>query len=190
MRRITLWLLSTVVAVVLLFSYRTSTMGSGSGGTIAAGAPAAPPGSGGTSSSGPSSDGTSSGGTSSDDAPSTGSPSSGPSASPDSGSGSSGSGSSGKTSGTKTYAGSTAQTRWGPVQVTITVANHKITNVAVPVYPTGNFRDQEINAYALPILQQETIAAQSADIDTVSGATVTSEGYIESLQAALDAAHL
>ncbi len=66
----------------------------------------------------------------------------------------------------------------------------KITGVAVPVYPDGNRRDQEINARALPILRQETLDAQSADIDAVSGATVTSDGYQESLQAALDAAHL
>ena len=55
-----------------------------------------------------------------------------------------------------------AQTRWGDVQVTITVTNGKITDVAVPVYPNGNGRDQEINAYALPILRQETLPAQSA----------------------------
>jgi uncharacterized protein with FMN-binding domain len=76
------------------------------------------------------------------------------------------------------------------VQVVITVSGGKITAVNVPTYPTANRRDQQINAYALPILQRETMAAQSADIDTVSGATVTSQGYIQSLQAALDAAHL
>jgi len=54
----------------------------------------------------------------------------------------------------------------------------------------ANGRDRQINSYALPILKQETLSAQSADIDTVSGATVTTEGYVESLQAALDAAHL
>ena len=83
-----------------------------------------------------------------------------------------------------------AQTRWGAVQVTITVTDGKITSVAVPTYPSGNSRDQEINSSALPILQQETITAQSASINAVSGATVTSDGYIQSLQAALDAAHL
>ena len=76
------------------------------------------------------------------------------------------------------------------MQVTITVTGGKITDVAVPVYPTGNGKDQEINAYALPVLRQETLASQSANIDTVSGATVTSDGYLQSLQAALDAAHL
>jgi uncharacterized protein with FMN-binding domain len=81
-----------------------------------------------------------------------------------------------------------AQTRWGPVQVAITVSGGKITDVAVPIYPNNNRRDEEINADALPALRQETLSAQSADIDAISGATVTSDGYIESLQAALDAA--
>jgi len=70
------------------------------------------------------------------------------------------------------------------------VSGGKIVDVAVPTYPTGNRRDKEINARALPILRKATLAAQGANIDTVSGATVTSEGYIESLQAALDAAHI
>jgi uncharacterized protein with FMN-binding domain len=83
-----------------------------------------------------------------------------------------------------------ADTRWGPVQVSITVAGGKITSVAVPTYPDNNGRDREINAYALPVLKQETLSAQSADIDAVSGATITSDGYKESLQAALNAAHL
>jgi uncharacterized protein with FMN-binding domain len=76
------------------------------------------------------------------------------------------------------------------VQVTITVAEGRITAVSVPVYPDSNGKYQQINARALPILTQETIAAQSADIDAVSGATVTSDGYRDSLQAAFDAAHL
>jgi uncharacterized protein with FMN-binding domain len=83
-----------------------------------------------------------------------------------------------------------AQTRWGPVQVVITVSGGKITAVDVPTYPTANGRDQQINAFAIPILKRETMSAQGADIDTVSGATVTSRGYIQSLQAAIDAAHL
>ena len=52
-----------------------------------------------------------------------------------------------------------------------------------------NSRDDEINAYAVPQLRSEVLTAQSASIDAVSGATVTSGGYVESLQAALDAAH-
>ena len=54
--------------------------------------------------------------------------------------------------------------------------------------PSGNGRDLEINGRALPVLMQETIDAQSAKIDMVSGATVTSDGYLPSLQSALDQA--
>jgi uncharacterized protein with FMN-binding domain len=89
-----------------------------------------------------------------------------------------------------TFTGSVAQTRWGPVQVTITVAGGRITAVDVPQYPDGNRRDQEINAEALPILTQNTLDNQSADIDMISGATVTSDGYVRSLQSALDQAGL
>jgi uncharacterized protein with FMN-binding domain len=111
------------------------------------------------------------------------------SASATSGSGTSGSGASG--SGTaRTVTGSVAQTRWGPVEVELSVASDKIAKVDVLQYPNGNGRDQEINDYALPILTQETVDAQSADIDMVSGATVTSDGYLESLQSALDKAGL
>jgi uncharacterized protein with FMN-binding domain len=164
MRRITLWMLSTVAVLVLLFSYRTSTNGTGSS-AVAVTVPAAPaPGSSTTGSSTP-----------------TSSPSSSASPTPSA---------SGSTSGTTTYTGSTAATRWGDVQVTITVTDGKVTDVQVPVYPSGNGRDEEINAYALPILKQETLQEQSSQIDSVSGATVTSDGYRQSLQSALDAAHL
>ncbi len=85
--------------------------------------------------------------------------------------------------------GTAASTRYGDIQVQITVAGGRITKATAIAYPTQG-RDGEINSYAVPILQQATLAAQSASIDTVSGATYTSEGYKESLQAALDAAHL
>jgi uncharacterized protein with FMN-binding domain len=165
MRRITLWFLSTVAAVVLLFSYRTSTNSTETAATTVITGPATSP--------TPSATGDSGDGT----ATATTSPSASASTST-------------STTGTKTYTGTTASTRWGDVQVTITVTDGKITDVQVPVYPNENGRDQEINAYALPILRQETLTAQSAQIDTVSGATVTSNGYLQSLQAALDAAHL
>jgi uncharacterized protein with FMN-binding domain len=89
-----------------------------------------------------------------------------------------------------TVTGKVADTRWGPVQVQLTVQNGKITAVSVVQYPNGNGRDQEINSYALPILVQETITAQSAKVDMVSGATVTSDGYLTSLQSAIDQAGL
>ena len=92
--------------------------------------------------------------------------------------------------GTKTVTGETAQTRWGPVQVKITVKDGKITDVTAVQSPSDNPRDQEINSYALPELRREVLATQSAKIDTVSGATYTSDGYRQSLQSALDSAGL
>ena len=103
---------------------------------------------------------------------------------------SSSSGSAGTSSGTKTVTGSVASTQWGPVQVELTVAGGKITKVTVLQYPSGNPKDEEINDYALPILIQETTDQQSAGIDMVSGATVTSTGYVQSLQSAIDRAGL
>ncbi|MEW1772479.1 FMN-binding protein [Streptomyces sp. NPDC086777] len=101
------------------------------------------------------------------------------------------SGASGSSStGTRTVTGDTVQTRWGPVQVKVTVKNGRVTDVTALQYPTDNPRDQEINQYALPQLRSEALAAQSASIDTVSGATYTSQGYQQSLQSALDSAGL
>ncbi|MBE3076468.1 MAG: FMN-binding protein, partial [Actinobacteria bacterium] len=75
------------------------------------------------------------------------------------------------------YTGGVAGTRWGPVQVQITVQGGKITKSIAVQYPQGNGRDVQINGYALPILDQEVVQRQSASIDTISGATVTSDGY-------------
>ncbi|RPE45284.1 uncharacterized protein with FMN-binding domain [Streptomyces sp. Ag109_O5-1] len=100
------------------------------------------------------------------------------------------SGKSGSSTGTKTVTGDTVQTRWGPVQVRVTIKNGKITDVTAVQYPQDNPRDQQINSYALPQLRSEALAAQSAKIDTVSGATYTSGGYQQSLQSALDSTGL
>jgi uncharacterized protein with FMN-binding domain len=162
-KRIVIWLASTVTVLVLLFGYHTSTDQA----TPAAGA--------GTASAAPSAS-----------VPSASS--SGSSGSTSGSSGSSSGSSGGSSSSTKTTTGSVIQTRWGPVQVEITVTNDKIGDVRVVQYPNGNHRDAEINDEALPILVQETLDAQSAKIDMVSGATVTSEGYLKSLQSALDEA--
>jgi uncharacterized protein with FMN-binding domain len=89
-----------------------------------------------------------------------------------------------------TYTGDSADTRWGPVQVQITVQGGKITASQAVQYPQNNGRDAQINGFALPILNQEVVQKQSASIDTVSGATVTSDGYLQSLQSAIDQAHL
>ena len=66
----------------------------------------------------------------------------------------------------------------------------KITRSRAVQYPQNNDRDVMINNYALPILDQETVQKQTASIDTISGATVTSDGYLQSLQSAIDQAHL
>lgn len=89
---------------------------------------------------------------------------------------------------TGTVTGATADTRWGPVQVRVTLASGRITAVDVVQQPDGNRKDQEINADAVPQLVSNTLEAQSARIDMVSGATVTSDGYVQSLQSALDRA--
>jgi uncharacterized protein with FMN-binding domain len=91
-------------------------------------------------------------------------------------------------SGTMTATGDTVQTRWGPVRVRVTLTDGRLTDVTAVSYPEDNPRDQEINSYALPQLRREALAAQSARIDTVSGATYTSDGYRQSLQSALDSA--
>lgn len=90
-------------------------------------------------------------------------------------------------SGDRTVTGDLVDTRWGPVQVRITVRDGKLTDVVTVAKPTDNPRDLEIDSYALPQLRREALQAQSADIDAVSGATYTSEGYVTSLQSALDA---
>lgn len=131
MRRITVWLFSTVAALVLLFSYRTST----------------------------------------DPAPTT--------ATNDQAT----------TGAAKTYAGELVTTRYGPVQISIVMSGGRVTDVQILQKPSGNPRNDEINDRAMPILRQETLDKQSADVDAVSGATFTSEGYRRSLQSALDAAH-
>ncbi|MGA2829427.1 MAG: FMN-binding protein [Streptosporangiaceae bacterium] len=96
-------------------------------------------------------------------------------------------GSAGTTS-AQTVTGTAAETMYGPVQVQITVKSRKLTAVNVIQYPDGTPRDAQINAYAIPQLTQEALAANSAKIDAISGATYTSGGYITSLQSALDKA--
>lgn len=87
---------------------------------------------------------------------------------------------------TKTVTGSAVDTRYGVVQVKVTFSGTSITAVDTVQAPSGNGRDIEINQQALPMLEQEVLASQSANVDTVSGATYTSEGYIRSVQSAID----
>jgi uncharacterized protein with FMN-binding domain len=88
----------------------------------------------------------------------------------------------------KSYLGQAIQTQYGVVQVKLTVSGTKITNVSFTQLTAYDGRSQEINSQAAPILLQETLTAQSAQIDTVSGASYTTDGYVQSLQSALDQA--
>jgi uncharacterized protein with FMN-binding domain len=85
--------------------------------------------------------------------------------------------------------GSSAGTRYGPVRLRVTIKAGRIRSVSAVEYPSSGSRDKEISGFALPELEREAIAAQNAQIDTVSGATFTSDGYRRSLQSALDAVH-
>jgi uncharacterized protein with FMN-binding domain len=81
-------------------------------------------------------------------------------------------------------------TRYGPVQLKLTISGGKITDIQAVQLPSQDPKDVEINNYAAPILRQSALSAQSASINVVSGATYTSEGYMQALQSALDSAGL
>ncbi len=89
--------------------------------------------------------------------------------------------------GSGSYTGDAVQEPFGVIQVQATLANGKLTAVTVVQMPTRG-RSGFISADAAPILQSEAISAQSANIDSVSGATYTSQAYAQSLQSALDRA--
>lgn len=89
-----------------------------------------------------------------------------------------------------TYDGEVVQTRFGTVQVQITVKSGQITDVTALKLTDAEGRSVQISNYAEPILRDEVLQAQSANVQTVGGATVTSDAYLSSLQAALDAANL
>ncbi len=109
-------------------------------------------------------------------------------------SGSGASGSSGSSSGSSsaggTFTGDSVQTRFGSVQVQISVSGGKITDVKALQLTDEDRRSVQISNRAAPLLRSEVLQAQSANVQTISGATVTSSAYLTSLQAALDAAHL
>ncbi|MFC0432306.1 FMN-binding protein [Kutzneria buriramensis] len=90
------------------------------------------------------------------------------------------------TSGTRTVTGSEVDTEFGPYQVQVTFNGSTITDVQIVEAPSDR-RSQRIAESAAPTLRQEALRAQSAKIDTVSGATITSEAYAQSMQAAIDA---
>lgn len=174
MKKIFTALLTTVSAVVLVFSYHTSLQGAEAPQAVAASGGASAPGASGTGSAGSGSAGTGSAGT-------------GTSAGSAEGSGSGSSGSNGALV-DGVYTGAATPTRYGTVQVQVTVQGGRISDVSVPQYPQGGGRTQAINSRAIPQLVAETTSAQSATIDMVSGATYTSDGYLASLQSALDQA--
>jgi uncharacterized protein with FMN-binding domain len=184
MRRVILAIVTTAVVLVLLLSFKSHTSTS----PLAPAAVAGPdPSTGSTSmgSTGTGTTGTGTTGTGSTGTPSTSSPATGSSVTPDA------TATSGGTSaGAKTVTGDVVQTIYGPVQVRITVANGKVTVAEAIQFPDGTPRDSQINAFAIPQLQQETIGVSTPNIDAVSGATYTSQGYIGSLQSALDKAGL
>lgn len=163
MKRIATWFLSTVTLVVLMFGYHTSTASTvASPSSVISGSAPSTTSQAAAGSGGGNGDGSNA--AQSDAAQSNAAPS--------------------------TATGGVAQTQWGPVQVQLSLDGGTITKVSVLQYPTGNSTDAQINGHALPILIDETLQAQSAQIDMVSGATVTSTGYRQSLQSALDQAGL
>jgi hypothetical protein len=94
------------------------------------------------------------------------------------------------TAGATTVTGAAASTIYGPVQVQIMVKGGKVTAAKAVEYPQDTPRDSQINAFAIPVLDRETVSVGSATIDMVSGATYTSQGYRTSLQNALDQAKI
>jgi uncharacterized protein with FMN-binding domain len=150
MRRVILAVVSTVVGLVLLLTFKTHSTSGGSTPPAAISTP------------------------------------SGGAAAPASGGGTAG----GSTAGARTVTGAAVSTTYGPVQVQITVKGGHVTAAKAVEYPTTFQQDQQINAYAIPQLNREAVTAGSAKIDMVSGATYTSQGYISSLQSALDEAKI
>lgn len=187
MRRITLVFLSTVALLVLLFSYHTSLGGgvatqpaarahivTGSGDSVVT-----------TSGQGP--DPSTSVETTAAPGSSAGaSPTVSNSAAPTQSTGAAGAAA---TPGPLVVDGDSEMTRYGPLQVRVTITAGRIVDVTAIQYPTAERRDLQINSFALPQLSAEVLAAQSAKVDVISGATYTTEGYLTSLQSALDAAH-
>jgi uncharacterized protein with FMN-binding domain len=85
----------------------------------------------------------------------------------------------------RTFKGPTEDTQHGPVQVSIVVKTKKIVNVKASISPNEDGRSPFLQSRAVPLLKQEVLTAQSAKINEVSGATETSDAYIQSLQSAI-----
>ncbi|MFC7593950.1 FMN-binding protein [Terrabacter sp. GCM10028922] len=174
MRRIVLWAMSTVTVLVLLFSYSTSrsstaVVAAETRQVVVSSAPSGTSGGSDSAGANDTSDTSDTSGTSDT---------------------SEASAASAASTGAKTYAGDAVMTRFGNVQVQITVVDGTISAAEVLQVPMEDRHDQMINSRAVPVYNEETVSAQSADIDVVSGATVTWEGYTQSLQSAIDQANL
>jgi uncharacterized protein with FMN-binding domain len=167
MRRAILAICATAVGLVLLLSFKTHTQSAAPGASPAAALGSPTPGTG---------------------AAGTGTGTAGAAAPAASGSAAPANSTSAKSGAAKTVTGAAWPTIYGPVQVRVTVTGGKVTAVTAVEYPTDTPRDYQINAFAIPQLNAEALAAGSAKIDTVSGATYTSGGYVGSLQNALDKA--
>ena len=163
MRRVILAICATAVALVLLLSFKSHTQSAPAGGTPAAALGSPSPGAGGAAAAGASA-----------------------AATPSAGAGSASARPASTTA--KTFTGAAWPTIYGPVQVQVTVKDGKLTAVTATEYPQETPRDDQINSFAIPQLNSEALAAGSAKIDAVSGATYTSGGYVGSLQSALDKA--
>lgn len=87
-----------------------------------------------------------------------------------------------------TFTGTTESTRFGDVQVSVTIANGKISDVTALHLTDAEQRSVSISNYAAPLLRTEVLQAQNAQVSTISGATYTSDAYLSSLQSALDQA--
>jgi uncharacterized protein with FMN-binding domain len=90
--------------------------------------------------------------------------------------------------GTRIVKGTAVENRYGTVQVEVKLQGNKIVDVIPLQMPTDRARSAYISQQAAPLLHDEVLQAQSAQIDIIGGATYTTESYAESLQAALDAA--
>jgi hypothetical protein len=172
MRRAVLAFGSTVAGLILLLSFRSHTATPASAGVSAAGTSSK-------SSAGAAGNG-SSGGSGGGSMAGSAAPSASPSAA--------GGGTGGTTAGGKVVTGEVVNGPYGPSQVAITLSGGKITKVTVLQHTDDGENSQQIDGNALPKLTTETLTAQSAKIDAVSGASYTSAGYIKSLQSALDKA--
>lgn len=159
MKRAALALVATVAGLVLLLGFKSQSPAAAKGIAL----PSTPTGGGGSGSGSGSSSGSSSSASSSGSV-----------------------GSAAATSGTRSATGQAIETAYGPVQVRITEVNGKITKVTPVQLPNTYSRDFAIDQYAVPQLIQETMQSQSANIQMVSGASYTSQGYIDSLQSAID----